>query len=678
MSGTSPSASLPAGGPDPGPAAAPIGRVGPYVLVRELGRGAMSAVYEARREGLSRAFALKLLLDHQRDPEALRRFELEARIMSKLHHPGIVPVVDAGQDGAHRYLVMELVRGPSLAQELARRGRLPAREAAELLRQISAAVEAAHREGVVHRDLKPANVLLDERTGRPRVADFGLARAPDLAASMTRSGDTVGTPLYMAPEQFAGARCDARADVWALGVILYEALCGRRPFEGANYLLVARAVRKARLVPPRAVDPAIPPELEAICLRALERELSRRTPSAGVLAGELAGFLAGAGSASQPGPGAGQADARQGRRAALPRGALLAALLLAAGAGMAGALVAARWAGRRPLAPAPRPEGSSALPPPAPPERPAPPDPASLLEEARARAAGRAGLQEVLALVERAREAAAEDPAQRAWVDVERADLYSRRGRWEDSIAAAEAVIAAAPGTRPALEARLVRAFALIRAERSPEGFQALDDLYRDDPAGPVGMTARASRQIFEGHPQALELTAQALALEPGYAQAEITRAHALLNAGRHPEAAELLLRARARRSDDPRLHYYLGRVRLDQRDFAGALEAYDETVRLVEPHPWRLLLQYRVNCLTALGRLPEAIAGLDRLLVMEPRDLQVTFLRGLLRAQTGDAQGAASDWRRARELDPVGFEQAMGQLQDPRLREAVRQALGE
>jgi serine/threonine protein kinase len=265
--------------------------VGGYEIQSLLGRGSFGVVYQVRRPGIERPFALKVLLNASSDPEMLARFRLEAAIASKLEHPGIVSVVATGQHEELPYLVMEFCAGKTLRERL-REGPLPAADAARLVAEIARAVAYAHERGVLHRDLKPANIMLEASTGKPRVTDFGLARDRSLAASMTRTGDVIGTPAYASPEQLRGEKdVDARADVYALGVILYECLTGTRPFVGADVVSLAEAVLRGPLRPPTELDPRIPEPIERACLRALARDRRARTPRASDLAEELEAAL---------------------------------------------------------------------------------------------------------------------------------------------------------------------------------------------------------------------------------------------------------------------------------------------------------------------------------------------------------------------------------------------------
>ncbi|MEZ6183931.1 MAG: serine/threonine-protein kinase [Planctomycetota bacterium] len=261
-------------------------RLGAYEILEELGRGANGAVYRARHPAHGEV-ALKLLLGADvADPESLARFTLEAQIAQKLAHPGIVRVLDFGAHDGRPYLVMEFCPGTSLEQ-LLKPGPLPPQDSAELVSEVARAMAYAHRLGVIHRDLKPGNVIVDPQ-GRPRVTDFGLARDRSLRRSLTRSGDAIGTPVTMAPEQFADAKgVDHRADIYALGATLYRCLTGRYPHVSASMLQLVELVRHQRPPSPHELDPRIPRALSDVCMRALEKDPAERYADCAALAQAL-------------------------------------------------------------------------------------------------------------------------------------------------------------------------------------------------------------------------------------------------------------------------------------------------------------------------------------------------------------------------------------------------------
>ncbi|MCI0340794.1 MAG: bifunctional serine/threonine-protein kinase/formylglycine-generating enzyme family protein [Planctomycetales bacterium] len=266
-------------------------RIGPYEILGELGAGGMARVYRARDTDLRRDVALKVL-EPGSPPEYRVRFVREGRTGARLRHPGIVAVHAAGEADGHAYIVQELVEGETLAEALGREP-LPPSRAARLVEKVARALAYAHGEGVIHRDVKPGNILLDA-DAEPHLADFGLARTVEASAALSQSGVAIGTPNYMAPEQAEGrvGVVDARTDVWACGVVLYECLAAAPPFEGGPQGVMEAIVWKDP-VPLRKRAPGVPPGLEAIVGRCLEKDPARRYPGAGALAEDLARFLAG-------------------------------------------------------------------------------------------------------------------------------------------------------------------------------------------------------------------------------------------------------------------------------------------------------------------------------------------------------------------------------------------------
>ena len=267
---------------------------GEYELLAEIARGGMGVVYKARQRRLNRTVAVKMILAGElADREEVRRFLSEAEAAAGLDHPGIVPVYESGEIGGQHFFSMGFVDGQSLAALLAA-GPLPPRRAAELVAQVAEAVEYAHQRGVIHRDLKPGNILLD-RESNPRVTDFGLAKRVTGDSGLTRTGQALGTPSYMPPEQASG-KLDAigrPADVYALGAVLYATLTGRPPFQAATPLETILQVLEQEPVAPRQLNADVPRDLETIVLRCLEKEPHKRYATARDLADELRRFLRG-------------------------------------------------------------------------------------------------------------------------------------------------------------------------------------------------------------------------------------------------------------------------------------------------------------------------------------------------------------------------------------------------
>ncbi|MEZ6189462.1 MAG: protein kinase [Planctomycetota bacterium] len=318
-----------------------LGEFGDYTIEAELSRGGMGVVYAARdRHGLR--VALKVL--HVQAGIDLARFRREAELLVSLRHPGIVGVAGFGVQGKQAYLVMDLVEGPSLDRVLRERGRLRPEVAARYALQVAEALAVAHAAGVVHRDLKPANLILDAGE-RIVIVDFGLAFAPEeREGRLTHTGEILGTPAYMAPEQAGTAHhADARSDVYGLGATLFALLTGQAPFGGTGLLEVLNAVLTQRAPSLRARGVAAPAWLEEVVRRCLEKEPERRFPDAGRLADALrAGVGAGGG---------------RGRRAGAVAGLCLAALSLGV-CGWALSRVGGSSAGAPPPPPPPPPAAS--------------------------------------------------------------------------------------------------------------------------------------------------------------------------------------------------------------------------------------------------------------------------------------------------------------------------------
>ncbi|HVS39802.1 MAG TPA: serine/threonine-protein kinase [Gemmataceae bacterium] len=274
-------------------AAGPSIAVPGYEILRELGRGGMGVVYQARHVQLDRIVALKTILAGGHAGEAdLARFRTEAEAVARLQHPNIVQIFEVGEHGGLPFLSLEFCAGGSLDKKLAATPLRP-KEAAGLVETLARAVHAAHQQKVIHRDLKPANVLLAEN-GTPKITDFGLAKKLD-AAGGTQTGAVMGTPSYMAPEQAGGktAEMGPACDVYALGAILYECLTGRPPFRGPTDLDTIMQVVSDNPVPPRQLQSKTPRDLETICLKCLEKQAGRRYGTALELAEDLARFLDG-------------------------------------------------------------------------------------------------------------------------------------------------------------------------------------------------------------------------------------------------------------------------------------------------------------------------------------------------------------------------------------------------
>jgi len=267
-------------------------------LHEEIGRGGMGVVYRARQTALDRIVAVKVLLRAQfASREEHERFHRESQAAARLRHPSIVGVFDVGEDEGVPWFSMEFIPGKSLEQ-IVREHPMDAREAAQCLRHVAEAVQHAHDQGVLHRDLKPSNILVDADE-RPRITDFGIARIAGTenttshSAQLTRTGQSLGSPGYAAPEQALEGKADARTDVYGLGALLYHLLTGRPPFQGPTLDAILVQLRENDPLSPRHLNPTVPRDLETICLKCLHKQPEGRYATAAGVADDLQRFLDG-------------------------------------------------------------------------------------------------------------------------------------------------------------------------------------------------------------------------------------------------------------------------------------------------------------------------------------------------------------------------------------------------
>jgi serine/threonine protein kinase len=330
-----------------------------YVLEEEIASGGMGGLWLARDEILGRQVAVKVLHDHlARDEDLLERFRIEAVAAARLSHPCVVRVFDTGIDEGVCFIVMELVEGRTVAELLKERGVLPPAEATAIMRSVLSGLTHAHREGVIHRDVKPGNILVSH-VDRVKLADFGIAKAAFAQGDVTTTGNLLGTSRYISPEQVTGGEVDERSDLYSAGVVLYELLTGRPPFDAETHIATATMRLTSDPRPPRSVRPGIPRGLEAVVMRSLAREPDERFQTAEEMSAALEHATPATGRQTRPIPR--QATPRR-RRSLLRSWAAIPIFLLVAGGLAVGAFLLLEGFGTgEPPPSAAQPPGSSTV-----------------------------------------------------------------------------------------------------------------------------------------------------------------------------------------------------------------------------------------------------------------------------------------------------------------------------
>jgi tetratricopeptide (TPR) repeat protein len=592
-------------------------QIGPYELHGELARGGMGVVFRARRAGHAGEFAVKVLLAGPGTANRLARFEREAHAVARLEHPGVVGLRDLGQtpDGLP-YLVMDLVPGGSLAARLEEQGPLSSTEAARVTLAVARALHHAHEQGVLHRDVKPDNVLFGSK-GQPLLTDFGLAKEVDTSQSggLTASGAALGTLHYMPPEQLDARRgkVGRAADIYGLGATLYAMLTGEPPFAGeTNYLVMAATLNSAPELP-TTVAPGVHPDLEAICLRCLEKAPADRYSTAQALADDLVAFLDG-------GPVAAARRSGRGRgRRGLGVSLALACSALAVGLGFV------LWGGQ----PASTSEGAAEAPP------------------SGSDGATSGGADPAPAAAEGA---SVDELTRRALA------LYDQRSRDEAQVVAEQA-LALDPNAVVALDIRGRACFHqgdLAQAEADFRRVVELDPEFADGWGHLGGLLSRNGDL-----PAALAAVTRAVTLAPGDRVHRYNRCVVLIQLGRPNEAMEQAAVGLSLDPDDLDLHQVRAGIFLERREEALALAEVE--IALARDSTWAKGYGIRAEVARRAGRLHEAVEELGRLLWLEPM-ASIYADRAGLRRELGDPEGAALDYEAALELEP-GLGRAWRQL---------------
>ncbi|MBI3724589.1 tetratricopeptide repeat protein [bacterium] len=656
---------------------ASLGRIGRYDVLGELGRGGMGVVYRAADPALRRLVAIKLLLDPSRaGPAEIARFGREAEACARLRHPGIVSVFETGAHEGRPYLVMELVSGESL-EALLGRGPLPPRKIAEIVRGVALALEHAHSQGVVHRDVKPENVIVDAQ-GAPHLMDFGLARDENASARLTATGAVLGTPAYMAPEQASGEPGEQgpHTDVYALGGVLYRALAGRPPFQAPSPQALLYQVMFKEPVPPRKIEPGVPPDLETIALRCLSKEKERRLSSAREVADELGRYLDGVPILARP------IGALERARVWLRRNRKLVRVLLAL-ALISGALVAflswkilelreseaeketrlrAREEQDRKRAEDARRRSEAK----------------KLVDEGAAKANAH-DLKGAIASFTRAIEL---DPRSGvAWL--ERGVVRSRGGDYDGGIADATRALEIGGGNARAL---LARGEAYLQ---KGDLAQAISDLSRSIAEEPTNATAWGNRGLarkkfgdlkgaLEDMTRAVELDpkkvvlwrnrgiarqanhdgdgavedfTRAIEVDPGAKDCWTARANARWDLGDRQGALDDFARALALDPRDTVTLANRANLRGALQDWSGAIADFTAAIELDSKQS--MFWADRGHARLEKGEIDGAIADLSHAIDLDPTLGRAWLVRGSAREQKGDLQGAADDFERVLQLVP-------------------------
>lgn len=298
---------------------------GHYTVLEELGRGGMGMVYKAFDRKLDRIVALKLINpEFKSDDTQIKRFIQEAKAIAQLQHPNIVQIYEIGET-PEPYFVMEFLEGETLAKWIGK-GKLDVADAIGILIKICAAVESAHKKNIIHRDLKPSNILMT-KDNEPKVMDFGLAKFLDVPLRLSKPGEPIGTAFYMSPEQACGEETDKRSDIYSLGIIFYEILTGRPPFQGSSALGIVQQIIKSPPTPPSIHKASVPPEIDAICLKCLAKKPDDRYATVEKLRSELERFLSHQGETDEV-----KVSSRKRHHAGKLLSVAMGILLLAAGA----------------------------------------------------------------------------------------------------------------------------------------------------------------------------------------------------------------------------------------------------------------------------------------------------------------------------------------------------------
>jgi len=589
----------------------------------------MGSVHLARDPELDRLVALKVpKFGSGEDPTVLQRFQREGRAAANFAHPNLCRVFDVGEDRGWHYLAMEYIKGKPLST-LQKGKPWPQRDTTKIVRKLAEALDHAHGLGVIHRDLKPANIMIDSKW-RPVIVDFGLARCFDrVETRLTQVGTNLGTPAYMSPEQIEGKhdQLDGRTDIWSLGVILYELLTGRRPFEGKTWSVLLYQITSEMPVAPTTFCPGLDPRLEAICLRAIAKDPADRFPTMGALAAALKDFLDASERTPEPnGPdNPGTARAKDPQIGALdPVCRLFAQIAID--------------------------EDALHVPP-----RESPPS-ADVLSRPSWRlwaiATTSVALVLFAGLILYGLAADKSDPIGAA----HRSGGVPGSGS-EDTVRA--------PGPTPVVEAQnskesreaaqcCDRGFAHLNNHEVDRAIAEFDKAIRLDPKTTRAFHGRGNARTEKGElDQAIGDYNEALRLDPTYSWAFYNRGVAYSKKGDVVRALRDYDDAIRLDATNPWAFHNRGDLRLQKAEFDDAIADFSCAIDLKLKHPWTFI--NRGRCYAQSDNLDEAIADYGRALVLDPNLPEAYEYRAEAFTKKGDTDRAAADRDQARRLRQPG-----------------------
>ncbi|HEC33285.1 MAG TPA: tetratricopeptide repeat protein [Chloroflexi bacterium] len=623
--------------------------LGPYRILEQIGVGGMATVYKAYQPAMERYVAVKVIAPHfAQDETFLRRFRREARAVAQLEHAHILPVHDYGEAEGRPYLVMRYLEAGTLKDRMAQRP-LPLTEVNRIIGQVGSGLDYAHRMGVIHRDVKPSNVLLDAE-GDAFLTDFGLAKMLEASVQLTETGVGIGTPAYMSPEQGRGERVDSRTDVYSLGVILYEMVTGRPPYEAETPLAVVFKHIQEPLPLPRSVRPDLSEEMERVILKALAKDPDDRFQTAGEMVRALDGAVRAAEAAARTEPAVAEVAVEPDERAAarlrraLPAGWARAAMW--AGLGLVILLALFLILSRVPI---------------------------------RVQISG--GQLEVVRIVERTatptEAAAATTPTSRptatptataepaavstpgptisAQEHTDRAEEYVARAHWDEAIAEIARAIEQDP-TNPRYY--ITRAFLYDAGKGMME--EAIADATKAIELAPTLYDAWIERCVVYMHMEKCALAVadcnEAIRLDPDRLEGYAERGGALSCQGRLDAAIADFDRAIGIDPTSAWAFWNRGMIYEQKGDLDAAIADYSQAIVLEPDDPWASPDWYysRAGAYRALGRHEQALADCDAALALVPDDPRGFYCRGLSEVAMRRIGEARADFEQAVSLTPV------------------------